>query len=594
MEAAWAAGLALVLGIAFLSPIFAHPQNWGIDDWDQHAFYHEAGRVSILEYGQLPQWNPYYCGGTDLLANPQSRVLDPTFPLVLWLGSFAGLKIQLLLFAAAGMLGLYALGRDLGLSPASAWIGPVVYFCGPTYALPASTGMTWIMATAYIPWVVLLVLRGFDSWRAAVGAGACLALMYYGGGVYPVLVTGTFLGFLALVSLRERRVVDAGRVLGLVLAVAVILGAAKIFPSAQFMREFPRRMDDPSGFSAQSLTFGLFHRDQRLEMRKAAFDGTHYDLPDRAWRGISTNFDDAGMYVGPVVAALFLIGLATSWRRLWMLCAAIPVFVWLSLGERPRASLFVALHKLPVFESMRYPERFKFIWLLAFGLFAGFGLQWLSGWLDRRAPGRRAGSIAVAAVAVLVIVDLFAVTRPIYRPAFPIPPIPVKRLDTFTQISDLEWYDAQGFRPEAASSIHGANSSHFPALLMNAGAVNCYETAFVPRKAIPSSSPEYKGEAFLAEGGGAVATAEWSPNRLRYTVNVWGPGVLVVNQNYASGWTAADGRPVTSRNGLISVKVGPEDRTVELRYGRKSFTAGLILSAVGWIAVAGIAIAKRK
>jgi hypothetical protein len=338
--------------------------------------------------------------------------------------------------------------------------------------------------------------------------------------------------------------------------------------------------------------FGLFHRDQRLEMRKAAFDGTHYDLPDRAWRGISTNFDDVGMYVSPVVAVLFLVGLVTSWRRMWMLFAAIPVFVWLSLGERPRASLFVALHRLPVFESMRYPERFKFIWLLAVCLSAGFGMQWIAGWLDRRYPGRRVGVAAAAVVTLVVASDLFAVTRPIYRPAFPIPPIPVKRLDTFTQISDLEWYDAGGFRPEASSSIYGANSSHFPALLMNVGAVNCYETAFVPRKAIPSTSPEYRGEAFLAEGGGVVATTDWSPNRLRYTVNVWGPGVLVVNQNYASGWTAADGRPVTSRNGLISVRVGPEDRTVELRYGRKSFTAGLILSALGWVALAAVAIGR--
>lgn len=585
--------LGLALSVAFLSPIFSHPMNWGIDDWDQHAFYHEAGRVSILEYGEWPQWNPYYCGGTDLLANPQSRVFDPAYPLVLLLGSFVGLKLQLVLYAFVGMMGLYALGRDQGLDPWCAWIAPVVYFGGPLYALPASTGMTWIMATAYIPWVVLLFLRGLEKPAAAVACGACLALMYLGGGVYPVLITGTFLAFLSLVALRERRVVPVGLLLGAVVAVALILGAVKILPSAAFMREFPRRMDDPSGFSAQSLAFGLFHRDQRLEMRKVGFDGSHYDKPDRLLRGISTNFDDVGMYVGPIVAVLFVLGLAAAGRRLWPLAVSIPLFVWLSLGERPRLSLFSALHRLPVFESMRYPERFRFVWLLAVCVFAGHGLQWMKTWLDRRYPGRRAGAAAAAIVIALVGLDLFAVTRPIYRGAFCIPPIEVKRNDAFTQITGLESYDAHGFSPEAYSSTYGASSSHYPALLMNAGAVNCYETAFVPRRAVPRGNASYRGEAYIAEGSGVVGTSEWSPNRLRYTINVWEPGVLVVNQNYASGWAASDGRPVESHDGLISVKVGLSDHEVELRYGRSSFTAGLIVSSLGWGALAAMAIVRR-
>ena len=62
--------------------------------------------------------------------------------------------------------------------------------------------------------------------------------------------------------------------------------------------------------------------------------------------------------------------------------------------------------------------------------------------------------------------------------------------------------------------------------------------------------------------GHRLTTAYWSPNRLRYALDVREPAVLVVNQNYYPSWRAHDGRRVTSHNGLLSVEVGPDDRFV--------------------------------
>jgi len=591
-EAGWAAAICLALTVLFLSPIFAHFSNWGIEDWDQHAFYHEAARVSVLQFGQLPQWNPYYCGGTDLLANPQSRVLSPTFPLVLLLGSVFGLKIEMALFAFVGMFGLYGLGRHLGLDRLCLWVAPVVYFLGPTYALPVSSGMTWILSTAFIPWVVLAYLQGFHSRRALFSGGAGLALMYLGGGVYPLVVTLTFLGFVSLLSLPEHGVKRPALVFGTMVVVMLGLGAAKIFPSIAFMREFPRHMDQPSGFSVESLMFGLFHHDQRLEMARTQFDGSHFDDPDRLLRGISTDYDDVGMYIGPLVAALFLAGLAVRGRSLWKLGVTLPVFLWLSFGDRPSASLFAALHRLPIYESMRYSERFRLIWLLILCVFAGFGLQWVRGLLDRRPAGGRLGVVVVCSILLVVACDLFIVTRPIYRSAFCIPPLDVINFSSFLQVERLENYNEHGFIGGWDEEIYGSWSAHYPALLMNMGVVECYETAEVPRRATPMGRPHYRGEVYLEGSEGTVTTAYWSPNRLRYALDVPKPAVLVVNQNYYSGWTARDGRPVTSHNGLLSVRVGPEDRFVELRYRRTSFTIGLVVSAICWIGLAA-ALCRR-
>jgi hypothetical protein len=584
-----AAAICLGLTVLFLSPIFSHFSNWGIQDWDQHAFYHEAGRVSLLQYGQLPQWNPYYCGGTDLLANPQSRVLSPTFPIVLLLGTVVGLKIELLLFTFVGMLGVYALGRHHGLDRLCAWLAPVVYFLGPAYALPVSTGMSWILSTAFIPWVVLAYLKGFHGLRACLGAGAGLALMYLGGGVYPVVITLTFLGFLSLLAVAEHGVKRSAYVLGTVVVVMLGLGAAKFFPSIAFMGEYPRHSDDESGFSLEALRLGLFHRDQRLETSHTQFDGSHFNDPDRLLRGISSDFDDIGMYIGPVVAALFLAGLVAKGRSFWKLGVAIPVFLWLSLGGRASPSLFNALHRLPIYESFRYAERFRLIWFLILCLFAGFGLQWVRGLVARRFAVNRHGAI-VTLILAIVACDLFFVTRPIYRSTFSIPPIATIAFSSFHQVGRLETYNAHGFTGGTEWQEYGSWGAQYPALLMNLGTVDCYEPAYVPIRAAAMGSPGYRGEVYLDGGAGTVTTAYWSPNRLRYALDLSEPGILVVNQNYYSSWRAHDGRRVTSHNGLLSVEVGPNDRFVELRYRRASFTVGLLVSAMSWIALIAAAI----
>ena len=45
--------------------------------------YEEAARKSVVEFGQLPLWNPYYCGGMYGLGSPQARAASPTFLLTL-------------------------------------------------------------------------------------------------------------------------------------------------------------------------------------------------------------------------------------------------------------------------------------------------------------------------------------------------------------------------------------------------------------------------------------------------------------------------------------------------------------------------------
>jgi hypothetical protein len=579
-ETCFAALASCVLALAFLAPILRAFENWGIEDWDYWAAHHEAARKAILGYGQFPHWNPWACGGMDLLAHPGSRALAPTSLILLWLGAVSGLKVEILLHGALGSLGLWALGREHGLDRTAAWLAPLGSFFGSFYALPVSAGMVWFTSVAYLPWAQLFAQRAIaGESRARAPAGAALALTFLGGGAYPLVIAFAWLALEAALRGREIGFARAAARAGLVGALGLALCAVKLLPAIEFTHDFPRHANRTTGFSVESLAIGLFSHDQRLDVAATRFDAVH---PGEFLRGISADFDDVGMYVGPAITALFLLGLATRARRNARLLVTLATFLLLSFGNRLPGSPYMLLSQLPVLDGMRFAERYRIVWLPCALLIAGDGLTELRCRLAKRLPGRPAASLAGAVVLAAIAADQLSVSRPIYAMAFPIRPLRLPPPGEFRQVVGIPNYDADGFvpRPYGQARIYGAWSAHYPAFLMNVGFVRCYESAPVRTAAIPMRSRAYRGEAHLEGTSGRISIATWSPNRLRFAVSAESPGRLVINQNYTRGWRANDGRPVRSADGLVVVDVGPADREVELSYRRPSFGLGAAVSAV--------------
>ena len=52
------------------------------------ALHEHAAVLSVKRFGQLPLWNPWYCGGLSAMGEPQARFASPTFLL-----SLAGLPV---------------------------------------------------------------------------------------------------------------------------------------------------------------------------------------------------------------------------------------------------------------------------------------------------------------------------------------------------------------------------------------------------------------------------------------------------------------------------------------------------------------------
>jgi hypothetical protein len=598
--------LFALLALVFALPIFHQIDNWGIQDWDQHLFYHAVPRQTILEYGQFPLWNPYYCGGTVLLANPQSRFLSPTFVLPLIFGEVRGIKVEIWLHLVIGLLGTYVLARHYGLDRLPAIMAAAIFMLNTMYALNLSVGMTWFMAVAYLPWAFFFYLRAYEDPWQALGCGLALVLMFFGGGVYPLAITLLFLSFYSfvLVAFREQSIARISLILLVILAVTLGLGAIKLFPTIEFMLAHPRRVYDYSGYSLNGLLFALLSRDQTLSaIIRLPAEQTGF------WNGVTGGMDENGMYIGAIPLILFFFGIGTHDKRRLFLFLSLIVFLWLSLGNRPRpVELWTLLHLLPVYSSMRIAQRFRIVWMLCLAIFAGFGFQAAHRRLAGLRRGQPAGRMVMPAVLLLVVADLGMVSAPVWKDAFSIPPLETTRTETFHQVWEFPSYNKDGWVEQGwqageepdkwqdTTRIYSSFGSLYPTFLSNIGTINCYESAEVARAATPVDSAAYCGEVYLTGTTGNASILRWTPNRVVVGVDAHGPGYLVWNQNYDPGWRvkgAAGARPVAA-DGLLAVEVSSETRQVEIRYLPTSFIAGLAVTLVSGVLVLMVLVKRHR
>lgn len=577
-----------LIALIFTFSIFRNFSYWGIQDWDQHLFYHAVPRHTLIEYHQFPLWNPYNCGGTVMLANPESGFLSPWFLLILIFGTVKGIKLAIFLHLIIGLLGMYLLARHYKLDTLTASLPACVYMLSSMYALNLTVGMTWFLSVVYLPWAFLCYLKGFKKWKFTLLSGLFLVLMYFEGGAYILSITILFFALFSLLSLRWHKIVKVAKLFSLLLVVTLCLGAIKFFPSFEFLREHPRHIRDYSGYSVKMLMHSVLSRDQSL----AAVE--KYPQKEGFWDGMSYEMDENGMYISFIPLLLFLLGIVVYWKRQRQLTLCFLIFLWLSFGNRIPLSLWNLLHALPVYDSMRVAQRFRIVFMLIMALFAGFGLKSLNRILDKKVKNLTFPHPLRVIIPVVILMDLIWVNSPIFKDAFPIPPLKTERETRFSQILNKENYDANGIVTQASKRINSSWAALYPAFLSNLGSIEGLEVTDVPRYAIPRDSDDYKGEAFFVETSGELSIDAWSPNRVVVSIQSRGEGYLVLNQNYYSGWKVKGGRSqkVQPINSLLGVKILPGDKIIEFFYSPLSFKLGLIVTCL--TILVGILIWIRK
>ena len=218
--------------------------------------WHQLVKTSLLA-GEWPLWNSLLGNGTPLLANLQSAVFYPLNLLYLLIPVEHGLTLSIILhLALAGVL-MYLYAQQIGLNPFAATLSALTYmFSG--YLIGRTQFVSMIDAAAWIPLLLLLCEKlarlyplktqgGVDIlWLGLVLAMPILAghaqLWFYSLwllGLYTFVRSWQ----VAKTGLTDRpwlAVLHAVGRLGLALALAIMLSAAQLLPTAEFVFQSDR------------------------------------------------------------------------------------------------------------------------------------------------------------------------------------------------------------------------------------------------------------------------------------------------------------------------------------------------------------------
>lgn len=556
--------------IVYAVPLLKDINNWGQMDWDQFTFWNAVPRQTILRYHQFPLWNPYGNGGNVLLAHPHSSFLSPFYILVLVFGPVIGLKLGIIAHLFIGMVGMFLLSRYFHLNKYSCYLPAFIYMLSSLFTLHLTEGHVEFLTMAFIPWLFLYYLKSTVNIRYVLGGIIALSLIILGGSM-NVLSIGLFLLFVYSVfhALKKRKL-SCLKVVVMIFMGSFLLSSIKLIPMLEFLNDNPRDTKLSVGIDATLLKNALLSTDQA-----DYYEATKRDYQSRAVDGIKLEYGwhEYGAYVGYAALILALLGALFYSRRYWDLVITGILCLWITLGSGVSWGLWVLLHGLPFYDSLRVPSRFILGFVFCVSLLAGFGLSKLEG-IGRKKFHR----FLVVLIACAIFFELFMVNYPLLKNLFTIKPPEIKRHAEFKQ------------RYRDFNILEGSVSSMYPVLLSNSGIINSYEVVSVKKgKVAIETEKDYKGEVYLRSLGTEIKPLLFSPNIIKLKLYLKQNDVLVINQNFYKGWKVQGIKSeVVPYNGLISIKLPAGKHDIVVYYLPKSFILGAVLSLITLIVLAFI------
>ncbi len=144
-----------------------------------HLFLYERSAIdTIKRYGELPLWNPYYCGGFDAVAAPQTRFVSPTLLLGLLFGAERAEILTVFFFAIVGMEGMYRWLRLRTTEPLAALVVAPIFALSGQYAVAYNRGWIQFMGFQLVPWILYgITLAARRKWQGMAVASIAFAWM---------------------------------------------------------------------------------------------------------------------------------------------------------------------------------------------------------------------------------------------------------------------------------------------------------------------------------------------------------------------------------------------------------------------------------
>ncbi len=573
--------LCVLLCVAIaLRPAFADLTLYGGHDWDEMSAHRLLTAKALLEFGQLPLWMPYGCGGYSEWGNVQgaSNLVSPFLPAYLLLELRHALRVELVGTVLIAAWGTWLLCGELTRSVAARTFACLVFVANGRFALQAATGHLWHLQYCYLPWTFwaferLLSQKRFAPTPLLVGAGAFAALVY-SGGIYPLPHAALLLGVYALLRAALEKSWWPLAALGAVAALAVGLAAPKLIPALLDFSERPRLVPSTEAIDWRVLWQALVASEQTPSSRPAA-------TPQWGWH-------EYGMYIGFVPTVLLLLGLLwPAPRRELALRGAGVVALVLGFGAFHALSPWSLLHQVSLFRSQHVPTR----WLYPAVLLLGVTTAAVFGRLLERVTWRQKLELGLLGGCLLLAIDIGREASLPMQRAFWMRPKAVAvaaEFEQFERIPRAFQYQRRDYAPEALPALW-AGIGVLPCTLhasLNIWAPKATDGRPFGMGARGRESKQYRGEAYTESGVGSARIVAFSPNRVE--VEVTGATVgdrLIVNQNFDPGWSV-DAQPTQAFRDAIATRITAPKQRLTFRFWPRGLSLGLGLFGLTLGAVA--------
>ncbi|MEI8247701.1 MAG: hypothetical protein WCI51_17830 [Lentisphaerota bacterium] len=506
--------VVLLLGIVFCCwfPLIRYPDKCGsLGDWDMFLAFYEAGRKTIVEYGQFPYWNPWHFGGVPLFANPQLSILGIETPFIVFFGTYYGLRLAMIFYVLAGAFGMWLLLGDYAVNHVSRFWGSLVFSLSGPLALHMAAGHPVMVTIVFLPWLLYFLRRLKDSENGALLFGFTAGMLVNHSLHYVSLVVTSFIGIYFAVELikniRSRQFLFHAALAGLMF---LAVGAYRTIVTLQLLSEFPRAMDLRLDIGLHHYLLSLIYPGQSLfTFPKVQF----------CW-----NWFEVGCYVGVVAMVMFIISAvkAFKWWHWGFVLASL-----LSINSTCQYLPGYWLRDVPPFTSFFCITRWRFlvVFFIAIGCCAGF--DWLYEKFKERGARIRLLILIALSISGLIYnqyVNWQGVTWVTEDSLMKTVPVSSETIITAQEHEKYSLY---------ASTHKGVAQLFAYEPLLG------YEKQYRNQR-IPVGSKYYKGEFFAYKG--ALTDILWTPGLFELTCAAGSS--IVINQNVSSYWRGADGKQI--------------------------------------------------
>jgi len=521
----------------FIIPIFLISACWFLAafgdfecvkqfDWDQTLAYHQLERQIVLDYGQFPLWNPYICGGEPWLAHPESDFLSLHFLFPLFFGTITGVIVTYFFHVFLGMTGMYYLGRKFGLNTVLSLLSAVFFLNG--FSLLAYVSGLTHLNVSLLPLIYIFYNKCKSEKKYVFLVSALLAYLLYAGGYYILIFASMIISIDGLFYLISKKNTKFIFYLFLIAIFTILFASAKLIPMLELIIKYPRHVYLSAPWSF--LNVGNIGNFVRFKIFANIF-GPGFSL----------------MTCFVFFASFFLL-----WKKFPVLVFMNLFFLLLFLGDASPVNLWRIFH----FFLPSFKENAIFYLPLSATLSLSLGLA--ASEIEAILPKKfKVNTLVGYGLFFLALSAVFLYAGRI-----------------FSQMSPIGYHlsgQKSGF-----CQIAGEHYKMYESVCDNKGALYGYDSIGnqIRSAVVPSTGPGYRGEYFLAHGFGKINEAEFSPNRMKFKLDLDNEEVLVVNQNYFNGWRSSSGR-VVNYNGLMGVILDKQDKEVSLYYLSTSFIIGL-------------------